>query len=245
MKKVLLICSAIFILGLPLFGGKPVSMLFYGEASWYGQKFQGKTTANGEVFDINKLTASHKSLPYGSLVKVTNLENEKNVIVRINHHGSLEKGRVIDLSFAAAAILGFTKKQSTKVEVRVLTVGSGKAVKKPVVQKKKQHLHENKQKFQINRNQFHQKKAKVKVVSPSFGGRSGEYVIQAGAYGNRENASLLVGKMRQVSLRAFVYSKGSRFYRVWIGYFTSRSEADKRLSLVRSVFSNAFIKKVR
>ena len=73
-----------------------------GEASWYGPGFNGKKTANGETFDMYKLTAAHKKLAFGTKVRVTNLNNDKSVIVRINDRGPFVKGRVIDLSKKAA-----------------------------------------------------------------------------------------------------------------------------------------------
>lgn len=73
-----------------------------GDASWYGPGFNGKKTASGEIFNMNKLTAAHKKLPFGTIVRVTNLNNNKTVIVRINDRGPFTKGRVIDLSKQAA-----------------------------------------------------------------------------------------------------------------------------------------------
>jgi rare lipoprotein A len=78
-----------------------------GKASWYGRLFQGHPTANGENFDMNGLTCAHRSLPMGSLVRVTNLSNNKTVVVRVNDRGPLPRSRVIDLSYAAARFLGF------------------------------------------------------------------------------------------------------------------------------------------
>jgi rare lipoprotein A len=78
-----------------------------GTASWYGEYFQGKTTASGEPFDMRDLTAAHPSLPLGTFVKVTNLRNGKAVVVRINDRGPIVDGRIIDLSREAASALGF------------------------------------------------------------------------------------------------------------------------------------------
>jgi rare lipoprotein A len=78
-----------------------------GKASWYGRLFQGHPTANGENFDMNGLTCAHRSLPMGSLVRVTNLSNNKTVVVRVNDRGPLPRSRVIDLYYAAARFLGF------------------------------------------------------------------------------------------------------------------------------------------
>ena len=79
-----------------------------GVASWYGTKFHGKQTANGEIYDLYKMTAAHKTLPLPSYVKVTNLENNLSIVVRINDRGPFVGDRVIDLSFVAAKKLGFS-----------------------------------------------------------------------------------------------------------------------------------------
>lgn len=89
-----------------------------GIASWYGPQFHGKSTANGEVFDQNALTAAHPTLPMPVLARVTNLENGKSIIVRINDRGPFAAGREIDLSKHAAELLGFMTKGTAKVRVQ-------------------------------------------------------------------------------------------------------------------------------
>lgn len=91
-----------------------------GIASWYGGKFHGRTTANGEIFDTNKFTAAHKSLPFGTMVRVTNLENGSTTIVRINDRGPFIPGRIIDLSRAAAMAIGMTGKGVARVRLEEL-----------------------------------------------------------------------------------------------------------------------------
>lgn len=88
-----------------------------GRASWYGKLFQGKETASGEDFNMNALTCAHRSLPLGSFVKVTNLRNHKSVIVRVNDRGPVAHSRIVDLSYAAARLLGFSHKGTTKVRL--------------------------------------------------------------------------------------------------------------------------------
>jgi rare lipoprotein A len=78
-----------------------------GIASWYGKQFHGKTTANGESFDMFELTAAHRELPLGTFVKVTNLRNGKWIIVRVNDRGPYVAGRIMDLSYGSARMLGF------------------------------------------------------------------------------------------------------------------------------------------
>jgi len=88
-----------------------------GVASWYGKKFHKKATANGEVFDMYKVSAAHKTLPLPSRVRVTNLENKKSIILRVNDRGPFAKNRIIDLSMRAAEILGFKDQGTAQVRV--------------------------------------------------------------------------------------------------------------------------------
>jgi rare lipoprotein A len=85
-------------------GQKPYQV---GTASWYGKQFHGRATASGEDFDMFELTAAHRSLPLGTYVKVTNLRNGKWVIVRVNDRGPFVQGRIMDLSYSAARMIGF------------------------------------------------------------------------------------------------------------------------------------------
>jgi rare lipoprotein A len=91
-----------------------------GIASWYGKFFQGKTTASGEPFDQNQLTCAHRTLPLGSVLKVTNLRNNKSVIVTVNDRGPVPESRVIDLSYAAATALGFSDQGLAPVKVELI-----------------------------------------------------------------------------------------------------------------------------
>lgn len=94
-----------------------------GVASWYGDDFHGRTTANGEVYDMRKLTAAHPALPFHTLVEVENLENGRRVRVRINDRGPFLKGRIIDLSREAAQRLDMEEKGTATVKLRVLRRG--------------------------------------------------------------------------------------------------------------------------
>ena len=99
-------------------------------ASWYGPKFHGKRTANGERFDQMALTAAHKKLKFGTLLRITNPNNDKSVIVRINDRGPYIPGRQLDLSKAAAQRLGMIKKGVVKLEVEEITL---KGINFPVI----------------------------------------------------------------------------------------------------------------
>ncbi len=92
----------------------------YGKASWYGTKFHGRRTSNGEMYDMYKLTAAHRSLPIPSYVRVTNLDNQRTAIVRVNDRGPFHGERLIDLSYAAAVKLGFADHGTTRVMVELV-----------------------------------------------------------------------------------------------------------------------------
>ena len=104
-----------------------------GTASWYGKQFHGRLTANGEVFDRNKLTAAHPTLPLPTNVRVTNLENGKEVVVRVNDRGPFAGGRLIDLSERAADVLGYKSKGLAEVRVTYLGRADGKSKGAPLV----------------------------------------------------------------------------------------------------------------
>lgn len=102
-----------------------------GKASWYGGKFHGRKTASGERFNKNALTAAHRKLPFGSKVRVTHLGNQKSVVVRINDRGPFgNKGRIIDLSEAAAVRLGMKNAGVARVKLEVLSVEKRKRKRK-------------------------------------------------------------------------------------------------------------------
>jgi rare lipoprotein A len=88
-----------------------------GRASWYGEELQGQQTASGEDFDMNQLTCAHRSLPLGSLIRVTNLRNHKTVVVRVNDRGPMPQTRIVDLSYAAARFLGFSSRGTAPVRL--------------------------------------------------------------------------------------------------------------------------------
>ena len=97
-----------------------------GIASYYGKKFNKKLTANGETFNMYKVSAAHKTYPLGTKVKVTNLENGKSIKLFINDRGPFAKGRILDLSYKAARKLDFVNQGTTKVRIDVIRLGDNK-----------------------------------------------------------------------------------------------------------------------
>lgn len=98
----------------------PLASVYRGQASWYGDGFYGNRTANGEIYRPGTMTAAHKSLPFGTRVRVTNLNNSRSVVVRINDRGPYVGGRIIDLSETAAASLGIINSGVAPVKIQVL-----------------------------------------------------------------------------------------------------------------------------
>jgi len=117
-------------------GGNPVSYVVFGRryhtlqesrgftergiASWYGRKFHGRRTSNGEIYDMYSMSAAHKKLPIPTYVEVTNLENGRKVVVRVNDRGPFHENRIIDLSYAAASRIGMLGKGTALVEIRAI-----------------------------------------------------------------------------------------------------------------------------
>jgi peptidoglycan lytic transglycosylase len=96
-----------------------------GTASWYGKAHHGQPTASGEAYDMHALTAAHRSLPLGTRVLVTNVQNDRSVEVRINDRGPFSRGRILDLSYAAARALGALTDGAFRVKLRVLSEPTG------------------------------------------------------------------------------------------------------------------------
>jgi len=103
-----------------LLTARPAGYNEVGIASWYGPGFHGKTTANGELYDMYAFTAAHKTLPFGTVVEVVDLDTGRSVVVRINDRGPFVPGRIIDLSYAAAEALGILERGTARVGLIVL-----------------------------------------------------------------------------------------------------------------------------
>jgi len=102
-----------------------VLLTLEGIASYYADDYHGKPTSNGQTFDMNELTAAHRTFPFGTIVRVTNLENKKSVVVRVNDRGPFKEGRIIDLSLGAAKELDLIRSGTAKVKLEVLEWGDG------------------------------------------------------------------------------------------------------------------------
>ena len=216
-----------------------------GIASWYGPKFHGRRTANGEIFDMDLLTAAHPTLPMPVRAKVTNLENGRSVIVRINDRGPFAKDREIDMSRHAADLLGFKEKGTAKVRVQYLGRAplydsAGRLIKR-----------QEPDRFIADKPVTPKEDSKVaaapvapvdvrsadgkRLVKPLPDVEEKRYAVQVGVFSMRENAEAL-----QVRLKDFAPVKivevemgGATLYRVKMGGANIR--ADARLTLERLV----------
>ena len=98
-------------------------MTLRGKASYYGENFHGQKTASGEIFNMYALTAAHKSLPFGTQIQVTNIENNKSVIVRINDRGPFIGGRILDLSYRAGREIQMIARGTVEVKIKIIRLG--------------------------------------------------------------------------------------------------------------------------
>lgn len=159
-----------------------------GIASWYGKKFHGRKTANGEIYNMYAITAAHKTLPLGTYVRVTNLNNGNTVDVRINDRGPFVRGRIIDLSYEAAKQIGMVVQGTAPVEI--VALGS---MKETVVAGKVQRT----------------------IVPGDY--YAGDFTIQVGAFKQKENAVTLKNKLAQTYENTHIAvheSVNGTFYRV-------------------------------
>tara|TARA_B100000035_G_scaffold121580_1_gene103357 strand:+ start:5025 stop:5924 length:900 start_codon:yes stop_codon:yes gene_type:complete len=200
-----------------------------GYASWYGPGFHGKKTANGEIFNQNKISAAHRTLPLPSIVKVTNLENGKVLsFVRVNDRGPFARNRIIDLSKEAAKELGFVNKGVTKVRVEILEDESRKFANKLIKTKnkakaakiqniKKKNLTPTVKDFENEEKEI--KTEKVETESDkNFVLKDNKIAVQVGAFTDHRNAKTLIEKLSEFKAyikREFVENK--YIYRVRIG----------------------------
>ncbi len=169
-----------------------------GLASWYGEKFHGRKTANGEKYDMYGVSAAHKTLPFNTYVRVHNLSNGKKLDVRINDRGPFVRGRIIDLSYTAAKKLGVAKPGTAKVEIVALGT----------VMQKKENEKSNPGSTAENRIDY----------------TRGNFTFQVGAFLDRENAEKLRQKLDKKYKNAHIVEHsedGQVFYRVRVGKFAT------------------------
>ncbi len=192
---------------------------FYGVSSWYGPDFDGKPTSSGEIYDMHGLTAAHKTLPMNTMVKVTNIDNGKSVVVRINDRGPFVGTRIIDLSNNAAHKIDMVKKGTANVRLEVVGFKDAKA-----------------KAIGSATSTTPQKRS-----TPSLNYSS--YAIQIGSFSKFEGAQKVQeqysGYKGYHTIIKDTKTNGKRVFKVWLTGF--KSEAEAREFKVDSPFANAFI----
>lgn len=193
----------------------------YGKASWYGEKFHGRPTSSGEVFDMHRKSAAHKTLPLGTYVSVLNLSNKKQSVVRINDRGPFVKGRIIDLSYAAAREIDLVRSGLTDVKIVALgkEIGRLKTASGP------------------------------RPVVELADLERGEFTIQVGAFQDKENALRLADRLKvvfdYVHIAVYMDEDQRTFYKVQVSRsktLTQAGEIEKRLEDMG--FTEAFIVRI-
>jgi len=181
-----------------------------GIASWYGPKFDGKLTANGEIFNQYAVTAAHRTLPIPSLVKVTNLENNRSIVLRINDRGPFVGDRIIDLSYKSAQLLGIIEKGTGKVRVEIIDYGehllvknSKKLLKTNVKQNKESFLQVGVFKEASNADRLSDKIRNIDYINYKVFTNTSNiedkvlYIVKIGPINNNENVKYLQRKLKK------------------------------------------------
>ena len=194
-----------------------------GIASWYGKRYHGKKTSIGELYDMYSMTGAHTTLPIPCYVRVTNTENGKSVIVRINDRGPFKKDRVIDLSFAAAYKLKLSDKGSGPVEVELIDPRQFSALKKTsdaITEKIKE-----------------KEVVPIQAKTSDTPAASESIFIQVGAFKNEKNADFLLKQLTDMKIENSPSSKkqfSEDLFHVVIGPFNSKDEANLIADVIKS-----------
>jgi rare lipoprotein A len=199
-----------------------------GIASWYGKRFHGKKTSNGETYDMYSMTAAHTILPLPSYVKVTNPANGRWVIVRVNDRGPFKHSRIIDLSYAAAYKLGYINKGSTLVEVEAIDPDNASSY----------------QNAEATSNSITVAEPATTIMPPEQIALTSsdnmqpvsEFFVQAGAFKSEANADSLISKLQGLDIDQNsginkVYNNG--LHRLKIGPYDNKQAADKTAADIR------------
>lgn len=189
-----------------------------GIASWYGKEFHGRKTANGEIFDMYKISAAHKTLPFGTYVKVLNLANKKEIVVKINDRGPFVKGRILDFSFGAAKEIGLVGPGITRIRLTVLSrvIGTVKSGSEYV----------------------------PLVEARDF--KKGKFTIQVGAFKEKANADRLADRLKvlfdHVTITNYISEKNAVLYRVRVSQSDDLAQAEKIVGKLEYMgFTESFI----
>lgn len=198
-----------------------------GKASFYADKFEGRPTASGERYKHNKLTAAHKTLPFGTKVRVTNLANQQKAEVIINDRGPYVDGRIIDLSRSAAEMLGFLNQGLADVQVEILDAGDGKSSMETRIIDR----------VTVDEKEFYD--FEIERLRPSG------YGVQIGTYQELVNLMRLADNLKnsykkKVTVQVKIIN-GVKYYGLILGKFPNREKADKFKASIQKKYPDAFI----
>lgn len=217
-----------------------------GMASWYGSDFHNKRTANGEIYNMHAITAAHRTLPLPSIVRVTNLENGKSIVARVNDRGPYVKNRIIDLSQKGAELLGYKMQGTAKVKVEIMAKES-KALKEAMLAANNKATSTNKAvKYGTATQTPKQVQApavKTAAAAPASTPAptqntapegTGTYFVQVGAFSDLSKAKEMAASMERFGTVSIyqAYLSQDGIYRVRLGAYPSRNEALRILDQV-------------
>ncbi len=211
-----------------------------GVASWYGAKFHGRKTANGEVFDMNQMSAAHTTLPLPSLVRVTNLDNDRSIIVRVNDRGPFIDNRLIDLSKRAAQELGYIRQGVARVRVQyvgpaVLNPGRAKVQQASTKRNKAKDWPSPSRPSKATSHapdqgwpEASEDKYQIALSRPRIA--QGGWFVQLGAFGNREKAQKIASNLHtngNVSVQT-AWVNNNYIHRVLVGPYPDQNGAEQQ-----------------
>jgi len=201
-----------------------------GDASWYGRKFHGHLTSNGEIYDMFSYTAAHKSLPIPSFLEVTNLDNGRNLMVRVNDRGPFHGNRIVDLSFAAATYLGYAENGTARVRIRAVVAQSSTPENNSDIEASE---------LLTNASEIPDVQAEVSLERERIEKNAGTEYLQVGAFSNLESAGRLLAQIRIfTSLPVFIRSdadgsNGSLLHRVRLGPLNETIELSGLIQIIK------------
>lgn len=173
-----------------------------GTASWYGSKFHGRRTSSGEIYDMHLATAAHRSLPLPTYAEVTNLDNGRRVVVKINDRGPFKGDRILDLSYGAALRLGMIGTGTARVEVRAVTASDMSSGTRMVAAG-----------------------STGSMGSTAAAEGSGLY-LQMGAFKDRDGAESLAAELRKDDMEPVSINKQGAYHKVWLGPYLNEDQAN-------------------
>lgn len=213
-----------------------------GIASWYGKEFHGKPTANGEVYNMYDITAAHPTLPIPTYVRVTNLENGRSLVVRVNDRGPFLRSRVIDLSLRSAQLLGMDHKGTAAVLLEALPTDGSRLVRSKQVDERIRQVEQAQETTRLT-----ERVSGIEANVPSTEAPQVpvDIYVQTGSFSSRENAVKQSQEIAAIFNNARVQEasiNGKTFYRVRVGPLANVDIADEVLArLVQNKYDNAII----